>query len=265
MVQCSHSITPPIDIGEGFDVILVAGQSNTHSGDSFDPTLDTSDENIFQLGRFDDDDMQIILAEEPLQHTSKNENKIGFAMTFAKHYLQIAPRGRQVLIIPCGLGGSGFINGRWNPGDEIYEDAITRVNFVLNSQENSRLVAILWHQGEGDVINFDFQNDLDNMISSMRRDIVGDQSRTPFILGGFVPEWVALDRARQVQQTILQDTPKRNLYSSYVTTTGLTANSNEDIIHFSAEAQRILGKRYFDQFDDAQRNEVSLNGLPLWF
>jgi hypothetical protein len=36
----------------GYDIFIIAGQSNTHSGIGLDNTLDTPDDNIFQLGRF---------------------------------------------------------------------------------------------------------------------------------------------------------------------------------------------------------------------
>lgn len=66
-------------------IILIIGQSNTPSGIGLDSKLDTTEDGISQLGRFGADNMQIISASEPLQHHTKNDNKIGFGLTFAKY------------------------------------------------------------------------------------------------------------------------------------------------------------------------------------
>ena len=87
---------------------MVVGQSNTHAGIGLNPELDGSVDGISQLGRFGNDDMQIIRAEEPLQHHTKDDNKIGFGLTFAKLLKEYLDYPNQIIIIPCGFGGTGF-------------------------------------------------------------------------------------------------------------------------------------------------------------
>ena len=67
-----------------FNVILIAGQSNTHAGIGFNSNLDSPVSEIKQLGRFGEDNMRLIEAKEPLQHHTAENNKIGFGLTYAK-------------------------------------------------------------------------------------------------------------------------------------------------------------------------------------
>jgi hypothetical protein len=112
---------------------LVVGQSNTHAGIGLNPELDGSVDGISQLGRFGNDDMQIIRAEEPLQHHTKDDNKIGFGLTFAKLLKEYLDYPNQIIIIPCGFGGTGFQGNHWNKGDHLYSDAVKRVRTVIDN------------------------------------------------------------------------------------------------------------------------------------
>jgi len=125
----------------------------------------------------------------------------------------------------------------------------------------SRLEAILWHQGETDTIgnNPMYQSELDRMIVNMRKDINLDQSKTPFILGAMSEEWVSRIPDRQVFQDIIANTPNRLSYTSLVSSSGLSSNSEPDLIHFSAPAQRSLGLRYFEQFNNQLSNTFMNN------
>jgi hypothetical protein len=123
----------------GYDILLIAGQSNTHSGLGIEFEIDQPDSLIFQLGRFENDN-KIIPAREPLDHYTKNSQKIGFALEFAKLYRQefLTPP-RKVLIIPCGMGDTGFRKQRWNKENDLYQDAVNRVNMVLKEHPRSKM------------------------------------------------------------------------------------------------------------------------------
>lgn len=175
-----------------YDVILVMGQSNATSTKGFDPILDASDNNILQLGRHDTNNLQLITATEPLDHFSKTKGGMGFAMTFAKIYIDsYLTTGRKIIIVPGAKGASGFSDNYWNKGDTLYEDAVYRINFLLNNF-NCKVIAVLWHQGESDFLNPDFQMNLDSMIMNFRKDCIG-LTNTPFILGGLVPYYADLN------------------------------------------------------------------------
>jgi hypothetical protein len=212
------SIGCDIDQEEGgtvraYDIVLIAGQSNTHYGLPFDPKKDTGHPRVKQLGRFNGQDMEIIDAVEPLDHHTRQYNRNGFGLTFAKLMVEYLEDDRQILLIPCGYGGSGFIGNRWNKGDDLYEDVIFRVNSILEDHAESRLVAILWHQGETDVSNGSHQKDLDDFIKDMRNDLGADT--VPFILGGMVPYWVNKTSTRQLHQEIIATAVERHVNVGY--------------------------------------------------
>ena len=131
-------------------IILVAGQSNTCYGIGLDLLKDFEVNGIYQLGRFGNQNFKIIPAEEPLQHHSRSEGKIGFALTFAKLLFNSYSGNVDIIIVPCGFGSTGFIDQRWNKSDDLYNDAVNRVNFLKKKYPLSEVVAILWHQGEKD-------------------------------------------------------------------------------------------------------------------
>ena len=239
-----------LEIRDSYKIIIIAGQSNTHAGPGFDPILDTSHASIKQLGRFYGDDYKIIPAEEPLQHHVMIYGEIGFGLTFAKLVNEHLDDGKNILIIPCGKGGTGFIDQNWNKGDPLYNDLINRYRLIKNDYPDSKLLAILWHQGEKDVGNDEYQNLLDGFINNLRKD-VGNPS-TPFILGGMVPYWVNLRSAREVQQQIISTTTLRISNVGYADPNlpfVIEKSDNDfDAIHFDAVGQREMGRRYFEEY-----------------
>lgn len=246
-----------------FDVILVMGQSNTHQGYGFDSILDFPCPDIKQFGRFGENNYRIIQAAEPLDHWSKLEHHIGFVLPFAKKYAnEYLKSGHEVLIIPCGMGSTGFGQHSWNPGDSLYNDAVARTNYVL-SHYNSRLIAILWHQGESDVGNPLFQNCLDSMITILKKDIVGENERIPFILGGLVPYWTDQDSSRIALNRIISATVFRISRTGYADPRQpfvIDKPDNDFIpVHYDANGQREMGIRYFNEFRilTDMRREVS--------
>lgn len=232
-------------------IILVAGQSNTHAGLGLDENIDAPESGIYQLGRFEND-MCIIQACEPLDHHTKTQNMIGFALSFAKLLKEYENAANDILIVPCGFGGTGFMDNRWNKSNDLYEDAVARVNHLRDTYPNSELAAILWHQGETDVIlnNPDYGASLDGFINNLRTDIAAEQ--VPLILGGMVPYWVQQAPDREATQAIIADTPNRHNNVGYadpaIPFVIEKPNNTFDEIHFSAAGQRELAQRYFSAY-----------------
>ena len=141
-------------------IVLIIGQSNTHSGIGFDSELDKPVETIKQLGRFGNDNMQIVPAIEPLHHHTATENKIGFGLTFSKLLKDYLNTEKNIILVPCGYGGTGFKQNNWNKGDDLYSDAVYRVKYVLENYPDSEFSTILWHQGESDVGSLSYEKDL---------------------------------------------------------------------------------------------------------
>ena len=232
-------------------IILLVGQSNTHYGLGLNEVIDAPVNGIYQLGRFDNNRC-IVQACEPLDNHTKAENRIGFAFTFTKLLHEHLPDSIDLIIVPCGYGGTGFADNRWNKSDDLYEDAVNRVNSLMDDYPSATVSAILWHQGETDVIlgNQNYASDLDNFIDNLRADIGNDT--VPFILGGMVPYWVNQAADRQALQQILKDSPTRVNNVGYadpeVPFVIVKSDNAFDEIHYDASGLRELGERYFDKY-----------------
>ncbi|MCP1996461.1 sialate O-acetylesterase [Flavobacterium sp. HSC-61S13] len=238
---------------EGYDVILVAGQSNTHYGYPLDTALDTVNSRIYSLNRHNGKDYRIETAQPALDFWTKQTNRNSFAITFSNLYVNnlLNHSKRKVLLIPCGYAGSSITS--WTKNQNLYTDAMNRVNYILNNAPGSRLVAILWHQGEANVGWGPYQATLDQMIADMRSDIEQNNiQEIPFILGGMVPYWVNSNSSRKQQQQIIKNTPDRVINTGYADSESPSVitkpnNANDDI-HFDAAGQREMGQRYFNTY-----------------
>lgn len=251
--SCERTTVDRCDPGQVYapKIILIAGQSNTHFGLGQDDQLDAEAPNIYQLGRSTFDNC-VIVAAEPLHHHSGSPDRIGFGLTFAKLLSAHHGHNTDIILVPCGFGGTGFADNRWNKGNDLYIDAVVRTNSLRSKYPEGEVVAILWHQGETDVFleNQNYQQDLDSFIVDLRADISADS--VPFILGGMVPYWVAQDLPRQNFQQLIKQTPQRIGMTGYadpeVPTMITKPDDTFDEIHFDAAGQRELGQRYFQQY-----------------
>jgi Carbohydrate esterase, sialic acid-specific acetylesterase len=237
---------------EIFDIFVVMGQSNTLVGLGYDSILDHGHPRIFQFGRYQENDLKVISSQDPLENHDVIENNVGFAMTFSKWYVhEFLLSDRNLMIIPCGKGGSGFGDGNWNRGNDLYADAVMRINYVLKNYPGSEIKAILWHQGEDDVDNSSYQSALDSMIVNLRKDCKTNYV-IPFILGGMVPFWVDQSENRKILECIIKDTPNRISQCSFADPREPCRISKKhdeiDDIHYDAMGQRILGVRYFEAY-----------------
>ncbi len=249
LVSCHKPELVEIDTPK-FDIILIAGQSNTLNGIGLDPSIDSVSYGVLQLGRWDGNDLNIIEATEPLDHPDKRIGKVGFGLTFAKLYKDSCLKtGRQVLLVPCGKGSTGFYSRDWNKGDVYYNDAILRVNHIIHNYPGSELKVVLWQQGEHDVLNVDFEHQLDSMIVNLRQDIYKWSGNKLFIAGGMVPYWVNQFPSRTAHQARIKQVTQRVPYTAYVDPTFPFVigkpDDTSDEIHYNAEGLRELGKRYF--------------------
>ncbi|GFE52460.1 hypothetical protein So717_42130 [Roseobacter cerasinus] len=248
-------------------VFLIAGQSNATSRAAFDGGADWPS-NVRQWSRSparaeapyitDNADQTLIPAARPLDHgTQRVAGGMGWALQFSIDYLAQNP-GVDLVLVPASWGGTGFSDNRWNPGDDLFQEAVARTNAVLAAHPDFIFRGILWHQGETDSGSVSASaahaGRLDTMVAALRSAITGADDTTPFLLGGMVPSWVAGNGNRQTVQAGLEDTPNRVAYSSYVSSTGLAAF---DGIHFNAASMRVLGTRYAAALAVAAQNVPS--------
>lgn len=116
----------------------------------------------------------------------------------------------------------------WQPGEELYEEAIKRAKLA---QKSGTLKAILWHQGEGNRKSSSYAKSLKTMVDGIRKEL-----NTPellVIVGEIAGEAVVNEQLAK----FVKDNPNTAL----VTAEKLTM---KDKSHFDTAGQIELGKRY---------------------
>jgi hypothetical protein len=228
----------------GYDVFVVAGQSNAYYGSAFDSGLDAPDPNVYEF----EQSGLVKIAQDPLDtFVGRNAGYIGFAVSFAKAY-QAANPSRKVLLVHCTIGGTGFTTSSpntWAAGaGSLRERTINRANAALAFAGNS-LKGILWHQGESDeALGSSYATAIDGLINDFRSGITGAAS-VPFVAGGLGPAWVGSNTNRVAVQAALSNTPSRHAKAGYADSYAPTQLALSDGLHFTAAAQREFGARYY--------------------
>ena len=121
----------------------------------------------------------------------------------------------------------------------------------MNYYNESEISAILWHQGETDVGNMNYESLLTSFIQNLRADL--KSPNVPFILGGMVPYWVEKDSQRILQQNIISrlkhNIPRTDYADPNIPFIIEKEDNDFDVIHFDADGQREMGKRYLNSFN----------------
>ncbi len=234
-----------------WDIVIQAGQSNSEGyghGDAKNP-VDASDR-VWYL-----DQNQVI--SQAGERVIGNAIYSDFSLSFAREYIKEGhlAHDRNLLILRCAVGGTGFLGGHWRLQDRLYLQMLDMIQTARALNDDNRFVAFLWHQGEDDAnLNADYATHythLHTLISSVRQ-YVGLPD-LPVVAGDFVQRWKTLhigttEEVVQAIHAVMTDLDR----AGFVETQGLPANSedgsqppNEDHVHFSREALMALGERYY--------------------
>ena len=134
-----------------------------------------------------------------------------FADAMARAY------GAKIGIIPCADGGTAL--DEWQEGSVLYDHAVMMARLAART---SRLVGILWHQGESDCRHEGVPSYFDKftaMIGALRRDL-GDPSLPLFIgelSANYAPKWNMGDeplRLNEVFAALAKALPHTALHSA---------------------------------------------------
>lgn len=235
------------------DVFPIMGQSNAVGTQDASPYIDLTNDcavpgtpdsvagRIFQM-RQSANSSTIINADEPLEHGSiitanrSATNSIGFSVAFARWYRDnVLAVGRSILLVPCASGGTGFSNNNWNPGNALYESAVTRTNTAMAKHASNKLIAVLWHQGEADAnagwSASQYTTAFAAMVSDYRGRVTGG-AKCRFVMGGLSPTAYG----NSVIQGAITNMPSTVAGLSVASSTGLAGG-----VHFTAAAQRTFG------------------------
>lgn len=171
-----------------------------------------------------------------------------FAESFAKEFVTANPDA-EVGIIPCANGDTKL--EQWLPGEIYFDNA---VNCAKIAMRTSKLVGVLWHQGEGDCIYERYScyaQRLESMINALRKEL--NIPQLPVLIGGlgdFLSECTLSENMKNYiyVNEQLQKVAQECHGCKFVPATGLGANP--DNLHFSADALDEFGIRYFKAFEE---------------
>lgn len=209
----------------GLDLFLLIGQSNM-VGRAKIPETEKSD--IPKTWLFNDQG-EWAPASSPLNRFSPIRKKdfyqgMGLGHSFAKVVAESSER--RLGLIVNARGGSKI--EEWEPGGAFYNNTLDRLK---SAQASGTLKAVLWHQGEQNCDDTKYASKLRNLITTMRKDLNNEE--LPFLIGEIAGDF---EVNRQLHQ-VANEMPSVVCVSA----TGLTL---QDSVHFDAEGQSELGKRY---------------------
>ncbi len=258
------------------DIIILAGQSNAQGlgrGDCENPY--TEDENILVLHSCNkptyikndngedvficpDSEYCIDIARED---TDEDGSKIGclvlpFAREYAKEFLNA---GRKVLIVKMGIGGTGFAHDQWGVGQCLLERMIEMTDEALAMNNDNRVVAMVWHQGECDAferpeLTSDERESIHyTNLSSNLRFIRERYGSIPFTAGGFANEWAEkfrseTDAVMNAIKAVCNDFDRAEFIPADDLESNNQAIGNGDDIHFSRSSLYTLADRYYKAY-----------------
>ncbi len=246
-----------------WDIIIEAGQSNSEGyghGNAHHPVAE--DDRVWYL----EQDFVICRAGERVK-----ENLIysDYSLSFARAYIRegFLKEDRCLLILRCAVGNTSFSEGHWGMQNPLYLQMLSMIQTAYELNENNRIIALLWHQGENDAgMNADHDthySHLMKLLTSVRQ--FTENPTLPVVAGDFVPKWKQLGiGTTDVVVTAIRDVIRDMEYAAFVETDGLLSNSedgtqppNEDYVHFCRESLMVLGERYFQAFAAIEK-ELSL-------
>lgn len=268
-VQQSVSVVglPP---KEKLHLYLLVGQSNMQgAGAPYSASLDAPDPRVIKFGSRNGMEQTWVKGSHNLTSLETTNNGIGMGIEFGKTILA-AQNDPEVVVglINHAIGSSaiqwwapGVINNKQvNPvtgqNHRLYDEAVQRVAAASN---HGVLKGVLWHQGEYNCgTNTDPDSDpagyavrLQTLVSNLRASF--GNPALPFVCGKFVPAtWTYANGTpgaftglpfRATVEAALADLPNQRSNTFCVDNDGLRGRSDQ-LIHFDAYSQRLLGQRY---------------------
>lgn len=244
-------------------VFILGGQSNAT------PSTANTGANInevypagtLQWGRYGSDNNKLIPASVPLQnHGLENKQHFGpgFATRFCNKIKEANPNV-DIVIIPCAKGGSSLVTDWNSSGGPLYNDMINRVNQCMSENPEFILKGFIWHQGESDRLNTNYQTQFPAFINGWRTDINAANSQTPFVLGGLCIDGMNFYPKLRTLNNYLTTVPSLINYTGFADSespTVLPAHSpgTGNLYHFGSAESLTLGDRYYNAYLTALGN-----------
>ena len=262
-----------------FDIVVVAGQSNaegygvSHESEPLviSNAYEIIDKNKYGMKLKEDgsyDSLDFVYPVEVVIRELQERSVDGIynsdlSLSFVEEYKKskfYSPE-RKILVIKTGYGGSGFAFDQHGVGNPLYIRMIDMINIGLSLNNNNRIVAFLWHQGEHDAFEnawFSYEERYEYYYSNLLNEFLGvreeyKQFDFPIITGGLCRDWKKryMIESEAIEKATI-DVCEKIGNAKFVQTSDLPSNEeiihNGDLDHFCKESILSLGKRYFEAF-----------------
>ena len=185
--------------------------------------------------------------DRPVTVNGRGGSGISLAARFADEYAK--KYGEDVGLIPAAYGGTSLSD--WQPGGILFDHAVAISKIA---QRSSRIIGILWHQGEYDANLMKnvstYRERFINMTDALFHELELAED-TPIIIGGvgdFLDTYtpLSLPLGRELNRE-LQGIRQYRPNVAFASAEGLTCKN--DNIHFDSVSLRIFGKRYFTEYE----------------
>jgi hypothetical protein len=253
----------------GYDIYLLMGQSNMIGRAPIQSGIDDNYQNIknkvyqFPFDKNWMDGNDIIEVRNPLDHITtvpggtdgEINNQTGLWKTFSENIINNSSLRRKILLVPLAKGGTSFSNNNWNKGNEIYNSVVHTINNSYQTHPLNKIVGILWHQGEGDIYNENYLDNLNNMYNSLKEDILGFTDDIKFVLG----EIKRIDTLDHVNKSKKFNNNLRKFVNQNNNTFLVKTFDDEKVfdgIHFDTKSLRSIGIKYANYFTEDYNNEL---------
>ena len=226
------------------DLYLLIGQSNMAGRGITNSANRLSSERVLKFTK----DRKWAEGVEPI-HFDRPFTGAGPGLAFARSMAD-ADDHAVIGLIPCADGGTPL--SRWEPGHDLYTNAVSRTKAALAS--GGRLRGILWHQGEADSWAKEtaetYAVRLTNMVTQLRRDL--DATDVPFIAGEVGAHYaVSLEKRGKKPYVKEVNAQMKEAVASLPVSAWASADGlvpGQDGIHFTTESAYELGRRYAKEF-----------------
>ena len=269
---------------KSYDIIILAGQSNAYGygvGD-VDKPYEPCERIKMLCGDFTaearkveygDEFLDLKVGDEYYIETAKEKQDGGktfgnLSLTFSKEYLaNDAESERSLLIINTPIGGTGFAKGHWGKGEILCERMFKMVRQALEMNEDNKVVAFLWHQGEHDAFENAgltvsqreeyYYNKFTELLTSVRGEFGRD---VPVVCGKFSKVWAEeykekCEAVYRATEKVCEEQGRAMVVDTYDLTNSNDVTGNGDNIHFSRPALYELGKRYYKAYKQIKENK----------
>jgi lysophospholipase L1-like esterase len=227
-------VTPPAK--ENFHIYVLMGQSNMVGRDTSGLASQVDNPRVLSLNG----DGQWVVARDPIHpQVGRIPGGVGPGISFALEMLKANPNVT-IGLVPCAVGGTSL--NHWVKGADLYEKAVARANIAAQA---GTIKGVLWHQGESDSDSQTYAGRYETRLTRMFKDLRADldSPNLPIVIGQ-LGEFVSPEKHPYVGtvRAAIDHIPTVVPNVGEASSAGL--GDKGDKLHFSAEAQRVMGVRF---------------------